>query len=264
MKAKLITAAIFSVSLLAAQTTEKKQATVRIKKVENINGVETITDTTFTTSDPSTIKMGNGTNIQTVDISGDDKEGKTEKVIIINDEVVGEENENVKIIHKGDGKEMNAEIEKALKEAGIDANKKGVHKMVIIDEDTAPNKDGKNEKHTAKIVMLKMDITEVSAEDKKRLNNQIGNTDNKLEMDNMKMYPNPNDGKFNLNFNLKNKADAEVTVYNMEGKQVYNEKLPNFSGDYNKAIDISSNSKGVYFVKIEQGKHSQVKKIVLD
>jgi len=78
------------------------------------------------------------------------------------------------------------------------------------------------------------------------------------------MYPNPNDGKFNLNFNLKNKADAEVTVYDTQGKQVYSEKLPNFSGDYNKAIDISSNTKGVYFVKIQQGKHSQVKKIILD
>lgn len=264
MKTTLITAAIFSVSLLAAQTTTKKEATVHIKKVENINGVETITDTAYTTSDPSAIKLGNGTNIQTIDIKGDDKDGKMEKVIIINDDVAGGENANVKIIHKGEGKEMDAEIEKALREAGVDPNAKGIKKMIIVNEDNAPGKDGKNEKRMTKIVMVRMDITDASADDKKRLNDQIGNADNKLEMDNMKMYPNPNDGKFNLNFNLKTKGDTEVIVYDMQGKQVYSEKLPNFSGDYNKAIDISSNTKGVYFVKIQQGKHSQVKKIVLD
>jgi plasmid maintenance system killer protein len=264
MKTKVLTCALVLASLAISAQTEKKEATVRIKKVENINGVEKITDTTFTTSDPSAIKLGDDTNIQTINIIGDDKDDKMKKVIIINDDVIGGENANVQIIHKGEGKEMDAEIEKALKEAGVDPNTKGVHKMVIVNEDTAPGKDGKDEKRTTKVVMIKMDITDASPEDQKRLNNQIGNADNKLEMDNMKMYPNPNNGKFNLNFNLKNKADAEVTVYNMEGKQVYNEKLPSFSGDYNKAIDISSNSKGIYFVKIQQGKHSQVKKIVMD
>lgn len=264
MKTQLVTIALMIAGLsLNAQTT-KKEATVRIKKVENINGVETVTDTTFTTNDPSTIKLGDGTDIQTINIIGDEKDGKTEKVVIVNSEVVGGEGENVKIIHKGNSKEMDAEIEKALKEAGVDPDTKGAHKMVIIDEDTAPNKDGKSEKRTTKIVMLKMDITDASSEDVKRLKNQLGGADNKVEMDNMKLYPNPNDGKFNLNFNLKNKGDAEVTVYDMQGKQVYNEKLANFSGEYNKPIDISSNAKGIYFVKIQQGKHSQVKKISLD
>ena len=265
MKKLLVTGGILLAALsISAQTTEKKEATVRIKKVENINGVETITDTTFTTSDPSSLKLPESMNVQTIDISDGKGEGKTSKVVIVNSEVVSGDGENVRIIHKGDGKEMDAEIEKALKEAGVDPNTKGAHKMVIIDEDTAPNKDGKNEKRTTKIVMIKMDITDVNADDKKRLNNQIGNADNKLEMDNMKLFPNPNDGKFNLNFNLKNKADAEVTVYDMQGKQVYNEKLPNFTGEYNKPIDISSNAKGIYFVKIQQGKHAQVKKISLD
>jgi len=264
MKTQLVTIALMIAGLsLNAQTT-KKEATVRIKKVEIINGVETVTDTTFTTSDPSAIKLGDGTDIQTINIIGDEKDGKTEKVVIVNSETGSGEGENVKIIHKGDSKEMDAEIEKALKEAGVDPNTKGAHKMVIIDEDTAPNKDGKSEKRTTKIVMLKMDLTDASTEDIKRLKNQLGNVDNKVEMDNMKLYPNPSDGKFNLNFNLKNIGDAEVTVYDMQGKQVYNEKLPNFSGEYNKPIDISSNAKGIYFVKIEQGKHTQVKKISLD
>ncbi len=77
---KVITCALLLASIaISAQTTDKKKATVRIKKVENINGVETITDTTFTTDDPSAIELKNGTNIQTIDIIGDDKDGKREK-----------------------------------------------------------------------------------------------------------------------------------------------------------------------------------------
>ncbi|MBA2610637.1 MAG: T9SS type A sorting domain-containing protein [Bacteroidetes bacterium] len=45
---------------------------------------------------------------------------------------------------------------------------------------------------------------------------------------------------------------------------MYSEKLTNFIGAYDKEIDISKNPKGVYFVRIEQGKHAQVKKVVLD
>lgn len=302
MKTKVFTCALLLASLaISAQTNEKKQATVRIKKVENINGVETITDTTFTTDDPSAIKLDEGSNIQTINISGNGEDGK---IVIVNDETVNGENSNVKIIRKGEGALSEEEIQKIMKEAEQEMKKaeiqmihsekdmkvaeqsrkdaelaleklevelrnmdkssdgkKGVKKVIIINDEESKG-NGKSEKRMTKVIMLKMDITDASAEDVKRLG--AGSVDNKVEMDNMKLYPNPNDGKFNLNFNLKNKADAEVTVYDLQGKQVYNEKLPNFTGEYNKPIDISSNAKGIYFVKIQQGKHTQVKKISLD
>jgi Skp family chaperone for outer membrane proteins len=336
---KVFTCALLLASIaIAAQTTEKKQAKVRIKKVENINGVETITDTTYITDDPSSIKVAEGT----IDIIGEGKDGKVERVVIINDLNENDDSKHVKtFISSAPGskaeydkciaeyqklgkeyqkhakeyqrltkelnketstekilalqeqakeqeklakefekrakeeellakqvekavKEMDAEIQKAMKEAGVDPNTKGVRKMIIVDEDDLPSKDGNTQKHMTKIVMVRLDIKDASKEDVKRLKEQLGSVDNKVEMENMKLYPNPNDGKFNLNFNLKNKGDAEVTVYDMQGKQVYNEKLPNFTGEYNKPIDISSNAKGIYFVKIQQGKHTQVKKISLD
>lgn len=267
MKTQLVTLALMIAGLsLNAQTTEKKEATVRIKKVENINGVEKITDTTFTTNDPEKIKLPEGVNIQTIDISNGKPGEKMEKMVIVShDEVITSDGQEVRIDHKGMSKDVEAEMEKALKEAGVDPNAKGVKKVIIIDEDSNTASGSKTEPKTSKttkIIMLKMDITDASSDDMKRIG--AGNVDNKVELDNMKLYPNPNDGKFNLNFNLKNKGDAEVTVYDMQGKQVYNEKLSNFSGEYNKPIDISSNAKGIYFVKIQQGQHTQVKKISLD
>ena len=338
MKIKLLTCALLLASF-AIMAQEKKQATVHIKKVENINGVERVIDTTYTTDGEGFNYSYSGDKIITENITNengmvtktiviDDHDGKGEptikvhtgdpkkdaeiekeireahknggmknKIVIMEDDgksgtvvkmIEGEDMEKaLQEAHKAlqqaekemqksnkemkhSEKEMRAseeamkEAEKALLEAEKEMKKNGegkqMQKVIIINDEGTD--DGKGEKKITKIVMLKMDIKDASAEDVKRIG--AGTVDNKLEMDNMKMYPNPNDGKFNLNFNLKNKADAEVTVYDMQGKQVYNEKLPNFTGEYNKPIDISSNAKGIYFVKIQQGKHTQVKKISLD
>lgn len=251
MKKSVVTALLMLTGLVLNAQTEKKEATIRIKRVENINGVEKVTDTTFTTSNPEEFKWSDKDgNIKINEVSSEN--GKVMKIVTIDE--VGPE---TKMMTES---EINAEIEKALKEAGVDANGKEMKKVMVIHDSESGN-DKKSEKHYTKIVMVKLDITDASDEELKRLGSS---SDKKLEMEEMKLYPNPNNGKFNLNFTLKNKGDAEITVYDMQGKQVYNERLPNFQGEYNKPIDISSNAKGIYFVKILQGKHTQVKKISLD
>lgn len=257
MKTQFLTAAFIVAGLaLSAQTSEKKQATVRIKKVENVNGVEKVTDTTFTTDHPEDFKwQDKDGHVQLNEIKGED--GKVMKIVTVDH--IGTEMKGM------DDKEMNAAIEKAMKEAGVDMNTKDGKRVIVINNSDSEKGNGaKAEKTYTKIVMINLDITDATPEDISRLKNQLGGADNKVEMENMKLYPNPNDGKFNLNFNLKNRGDAEVTVYDMQGKQVYSEKLSNFAGEYNKPIDISSNAKGIYFVKIQQGNHTQVKKISLD
>ena len=252
MKTTLITAALLvSTALVTAQ--EKKQATVRIKKIENINGVEKITDTTYTTDDASAIKIDNGTvNIEEISAG---KDGEMKKIVIVN----GKEGEG-----KMTESEIDALIEKAMKEAGGDENKKGAKKVIVINEDGKPCDKNEKGKHVSKMVMVKIDMTDASAEDLKLINKQTGATDGKLALNNMNFYPNPSNGKFNLSFSLPEKGGAEITILNIEGKKVYSENLPNFIGAYDKEIDISKNPKGVYFVRIEQGKHAQVKKVVLE
>jgi hypothetical protein len=265
----LCTALLLSTLAVSAQNEkkaeEKKKATVHIKKIENINGVEKITDTIYTVDDASSLlAMGPG-NIQISDVKDGKGDGKTVKVFIVNDEKVSSNNDekmDIKVI-EGEGG-WSEEVQRALKESGVDPKDcKGEKKTVIISEDTN-TKDGKSEKKMTKIVMVKLNITDASADDMKRLNTQLGKPDNKLQMEEMKMFPNPHDGRFNLSFNLKDKGDAKVSIFNVDGKEVYAESLPNFTGSYSKDIDISNNKKGVYFVKIVQGSHSQVKKVVLE
>lgn len=259
---------LLSTTAFNAQTTQtnNKSATVRIKKIENVNGVEKITDTTYTTNDPSSITIIGDDNFQITNELGDIDSNKIKKIVIVkNNKIIANDDSDstlkMKIFENGEN--MSEDLEKTLLEMGVNVNSKDVKKVMIINNDCKTKASG-NEVNRSKMVMVKFTVTDANTDDIQKLSKQIGMADNKLEMNEIKIFPNPHDGKFNLSFNLKAKGDAKVTIFNVEGKEIYLEKLPNFIGEYNKNIDISNNKKGVYFVKIEQGKHAQVKKVVLE
>lgn len=78
----------------------------------------------------------------------------------------------------------------------------------------------------------------------------MGITDPYGENSNIVVYPNPSDKNFNLSFNIINRQDIEVKVVNYLGKVFYKESIKGFAGDYNKQIDISQASSGIYFVEV--------------
>lgn len=65
-----------------------------------------------------------------------------------------------------------------------------------------------------------------------------------------KVYPNPNDGKFTLKFNLVQRANVKIRVSNMLGQVVYENMLYNFEGIYSEELDLSSQSKGQYVINV--------------
>ncbi|MDI1355977.1 MAG: T9SS type A sorting domain-containing protein [bacterium] len=258
MKTQIILGAFFlSASLLHSQS-DTETHTVRIKKVQNINGTETISDTTYQVSGPITLKDAPGIKIE-------EKEtvinGKPRKMVVVIDEMHGNDSalQTVKMEEV-----MDEQVKSALNASGIDGQNAAVDKVMVMNvEDHELDKNG--EKKITKIIIIKkIKIIDPSTEDAKMLDKQTGLADGKLSLDKMDFYPNPNTGKFNLSFNLKDKGTTSVSILNMEGKIIYNETLDNFTGHYSKEIDISENPKGAYFVKVEQGKHAQLKKIVLE
>ncbi|MBI3511624.1 MAG: T9SS type A sorting domain-containing protein [Bacteroidetes bacterium] len=77
------------------------------------------------------------------------------------------------------------------------------------------------------------------------------------------LYPNPNNGHFTLNFNLTEKSDCTVDIYNALGQLIYREALGDFSGEYKKDLDLSNYGKGVYSVRLKTGtKELAIKTIV--
>lgn len=75
------------------------------------------------------------------------------------------------------------------------------------------------------------------------------------------LAPNPTTGSFNLS--LSNEAiqtGARVSVYNLQGIEVYNNKVTSELT----AVDLSNLSKGFYLVKVASKTQSSVKKLILN
>lgn len=87
--------------------------------------------------------------------------------------------------------------------------------------------------------------------------------DNDLVIDDLRLFPNPNNGIFNLNFNLEGTGDVNIRIYAADGRIVYEDNEGNFTGDYLNQINISDNAQGIYFLMVRQGEQTISKKIVL-
>lgn len=61
----------------------------------------------------------------------------------------------------------------------------------------------------------------------------------------VKVYPNPSDGRFSLELNFENSNDAEIQVFDIAGNMVYNESYRNITFTTNQ-IDISGYPSGSY------------------
>ncbi len=78
----------------------------------------------------------------------------------------------------------------------------------------------------------------------------------------MSVYPNPTTGILNLRYNLSKQSDVVITIYDAVGKEVYSDKDENVTHN-TKQIDLSNQSKGVYFVNMVSNDKVIVKKVVL-
>ena len=76
-------------------------------------------------------------------------------------------------------------------------------------------------------------------------------------------YPNPSDGNFTLDVDLNGKEDAMVRITDINGKEVYNEKITG-SGKTSKSINLGSDKRGTFIVTIKQGKKTTSKKIIIE
>ena len=78
----------------------------------------------------------------------------------------------------------------------------------------------------------------------------------------VKVFPNPTDGQVNIQYEFGMMRDVKVTVTSAMGQVVYEEHLGQVNWGRH-PVDLSNASPGVYFVKVQSGDESTVKKIVL-
>lgn len=92
---------------------------------------------------------------------------------------------------------------------------------------------------------------------------QITLNSDSFEINNLAIYPNPNNGNFNIQFNSSSGNEIKVLVHDIRGRQIF-ERSFNNSGLFNENINLSSVQSGIYMVTVLDGAQKQVKKIVVE
>lgn len=91
--------------------------------------------------------------------------------------------------------------------------------------------------------------------------NAVGIEDHSLIND-LKIYPNPNDGSFIVHFNNVQAGDYSFVIRDMLGQVVYSDQDV-ISGLYKKQINLTGYNKGVYFLSVSNGEKQGTFKIVV-
>jgi hypothetical protein len=237
---------------------EKELKAMGLKDLPNINmqmgGLSIVTD--------STVKDGKVE--KEVTISDDEGDGKQEKVKVI----TGKDGEASSVTIVADDADKDAEAysysttNNGKSKVIVKSSGKGTSTIIInSDED---DKDGKKTKETRVYVFKKVEVKNLSSEDKKELPDDVSSEMAKSQnFTNLVMSPNPAEGNVNIKYKSTSNEPLQIKVYDTGGKTVYTETDSNVSDQVNKTIPLKGLSPGIYFVHLLQGKQSEVRKLVV-
>lgn len=82
-----------------------------------------------------------------------------------------------------------------------------------------------------------------------------------LKVEDLKIYPNPSNGVFYIEFDNPRNETCQVKVYDIMGSVIYNKQLKGSSVKDN--INISEKAKGIYFMSVELDSGSVSKRIII-
>ncbi|MGB0524875.1 MAG: T9SS type A sorting domain-containing protein, partial [Flammeovirgaceae bacterium] len=187
---------------------------------------------------------------------------KAHKVIRKKVEAAGDESAVFEIKVDGKGaKNQQIWISKDGEEMKLD----GDEKHFIFNVDVMEEGDGTKEIAKSVFVFHVLHIEDIKEEDEDIPAEFRFGDQPKLDesISELSFYPNPNDGQFKLNFNLKDKGNTEISIFDLNGKEIYREQLNDFTGSYSKDVNLQSQPKGLYILKISQGDKVMSKKLVL-
>ena len=85
-----------------------------------------------------------------------------------------------------------------------------------------------------------------------------------MTLNDFHVFPNPSEGIFTIHTTIGTSDAIELTVKDVLGNILYSASEKNQKGEYTKTIDLSNNSKGIYFLNIQRGNYSCTKKIILN
>ncbi|WP_111683254.1 zinc-dependent metalloprotease [Winogradskyella tangerina] len=84
-----------------------------------------------------------------------------------------------------------------------------------------------------------------------------------FSFDNLQIYPNPNNGEFNIGFSPKSGEDIVIEVYDIRGRAILRNTYNSVSR-FEEAIKLNEAQSGVYLLSISDGPQKVTKKIIVE
>jgi len=77
------------------------------------------------------------------------------------------------------------------------------------------------------------------------------------------LYPNPNNGTFNIQFTTSVNSEVKLAVFDSRGRKIYDKSFLSNNILFNESISIREVQSGIYFVNIQDGQRNSTKKIII-
>jgi hypothetical protein len=79
-----------------------------------------------------------------------------------------------------------------------------------------------------------------------------------IEFQNLKVFPNPSNGSFNLEFSNPSNRNIAINVFDMRGRTIYNRTYQK-SNDFKEEIKLNNIQTGMYILKVSDGLRTSTK-----
>jgi PKD repeat protein/photosystem II stability/assembly factor-like uncharacterized protein len=79
----------------------------------------------------------------------------------------------------------------------------------------------------------------------------------------IKIYPNPNNGIFNLKFSNFNDKEVLVELINLQGEIIMKQQFKTSASEFEQTIDLSTHSKGVYLIRLSNQKLLRIERVII-
>jgi len=84
---------------------------------------------------------------------------------------------------------------------------------------------------------------------------------NSFVFEDFKVYPNPSNGIFNVQFTSKNTSDVEITIFDLLGRKVSHKTFKTSNISFNETLNIGRVSSGIYILQVKRGNEASSQKL---
>ncbi len=88
-------------------------------------------------------------------------------------------------------------------------------------------------------------------------------TSDKQTFENLEIFPNPTNDFLNIKFSINESQSVKLDLVSMKGEMIYSQSVGNFKGNFERRLDLSSLTRGIYFLRITSDRGTTTTKVVV-